>query len=143
MGVQLAPNYIPPDWPNGNAQQVHLDFHVDDLASAHQEAIALGARLMQAAKDMTADEGNQVYADPAGHPFCLGWGQPDEEAVRNFLRKTPKPYRRSADLARCSAPAIVLASRSRSESSLCQVSLWKRPWARRNGGRVIGPAAGG
>lgn len=91
MGVQLAPNYIPPDWPNGNAQQVHLDLHVDDFASAHKEAIALGARLLQAAKDMTADEGNQVYADPAGHPFCLGWGQPDEDAVRIFLRKTPKP----------------------------------------------------
>ena len=91
MGVQFAPNHVPPDWPDGNAQQVHLDFHVDDFADAHGEAIALGARLLQVAEDLSADEGNQVYADPAGHPFCLGWGQPDDEAVRNFLRKTPKP----------------------------------------------------
>src|SRR3954452_25295572 len=69
MAVQHAPNHVPPDWPNGNAQQVHLDFHVDDFAEAHREAIALGARLLQAAEDATAEEGNQVYADPAGHPF--------------------------------------------------------------------------
>ena len=24
--------------------------------------------------DPTASEGFQVYADPAGHPFCLCWG---------------------------------------------------------------------
>ena len=88
MGVQYAPNHVPPDWPDGTAQQVHLDFHVDDFAEAHAAALALGARLLQAADDLTADEGNQVYADPAGHPFCLGWGQPDDEAIRNFLRKT-------------------------------------------------------
>jgi hypothetical protein len=38
---------------------VHLDLHVDDLGSAHD--------------DPTAEEGFQVYADPAGHPFCLCW----------------------------------------------------------------------
>jgi hypothetical protein len=86
MGVQLAPNHLPPDWPHGNAQQVHLDLHVDDFTEAHATAMALGARLLQAADDLTADEGNQVYADPAGHPFCIGWGQPDEDAVRRYLR---------------------------------------------------------
>ena len=86
IGVQLAPGHVPPDWPDGNPQQVHLDLHVDDLASAHAKAIALGARLLRAADDLTAAEGHQVYADPAGHPFCLGWGQPDEEALRRFLR---------------------------------------------------------
>ena len=30
----------------------------------------------------------RVLLDPAGHPFCIGWGHPDDEAVRNFLRKT-------------------------------------------------------
>jgi hypothetical protein len=89
IGVQLDPDHVPPDWPAGNPQQVHLDLHVDDAASAHAEAIALGARLLQAADDLTAAEGNQVYADPAGHPFCLGWGQPEEETVRRVLRETP------------------------------------------------------
>ena len=74
IGVQLAPDHIPPDWPHGGSQQVHLDLHVDDPASAHDEVIALGARLLQAADDLTAPEGHQVYADPAGHPFCIGWG---------------------------------------------------------------------
>ncbi len=75
LGVQLAPNHVPPQWPNGTQQQqIHLDLHVDDPQAAHQEAIALGARLLQPADDLEAAEGHQVYADPAGHPFCLGWG---------------------------------------------------------------------
>jgi Glyoxalase-like domain len=86
IGVQLAPDHVPPDWPEGNPQQVHLDLHIDDPASAHAEAIALGARLLQAADDPTAVEGHHVYADPAGHPFCLGWGHPDDEAILRFLR---------------------------------------------------------
>jgi hypothetical protein len=86
MGVQLAPDHVPPDWPHGNAQQVHLDLHVDDITEAHETATALGARLLQAADDLTADEGHQVYADPAGHPFCIGWGQPDDDAVRRYVR---------------------------------------------------------
>ena len=87
IGVQLAPDHNPPEWPDGNAQQIHLDLHVLDPAAAHAEAIALGARLLQAAEDLTADEGHQVYADPAGHPFCIGWGHPDDDAVRRFVRR--------------------------------------------------------
>jgi len=74
VGVQLAPNHVPPDWPHGAPQQIHLDLHVDDPVSAHDEVLALGARLLQAADDLRAAEGHQVYADPAGHPFCIGWG---------------------------------------------------------------------
>ena len=91
MGVQLAPNHAPPDWPHGNAQQVHLDLHVEDPAAAHEKAISLGARLLQSADDLTAAEGHQVYADPAGHPFCIGWGQPNEAAVRYHLQSTLTP----------------------------------------------------
>jgi hypothetical protein len=86
IGVQFAPDHAPPEWPDGNPQQVHLDLHIDDPAGAHAEAIGLGARLLQAADDLTAAEGHQVYADPAGHPFCLGWGHPDDDAIRRFLR---------------------------------------------------------
>jgi hypothetical protein len=86
IGVQLAPDHVPPDWPDGNPQQVHLDLHIDDPASAHTKAIALGARLLRGADDLDAAEGHQVYADPAGHPFCLGWGHPDDETVRRMLR---------------------------------------------------------
>ncbi len=73
LGIQLAPNHVPPDWPDGTPQQIHLDLHVDDLQAAHEEAVALGARLLQPADNVEAEEGFQVYADPAGHPFCLCW----------------------------------------------------------------------
>jgi hypothetical protein len=26
-----------------------------------------------------------VYADPAGHPFCIGWGHPSREALAEFV----------------------------------------------------------
>ena len=86
IGVQLAPDHVPPDWPDGNQQQVHLDLHVDDPVGAHAKVIELGARLLQAAHDLTAPAGHHVYADPAGHPFCVGWGHPDDDAIHRFLR---------------------------------------------------------
>jgi hypothetical protein len=85
VGVQLAPNHVQPEWPDGVQQQVHLDLHVEDPHEAHRRVVALGARLLQAAQDLSADEGHQVYADPAGHPFCIGWGQPSAEALATFV----------------------------------------------------------
>jgi catechol 2,3-dioxygenase-like lactoylglutathione lyase family enzyme len=75
IGVQLAPDHVAPDWPDGTPeQQIHLDLHVEDVQAAHEHAIAAGARLLRAADNPEAAEGYQVYADPAGHPFCLCWG---------------------------------------------------------------------
>ena len=74
LGIQLAPNHVRPEWPDGTPQQMHLDLHVDDVKSAHQEVTALGATMLQAADDIDAASGFQEYADPAGHPFCLCWG---------------------------------------------------------------------
>ena len=86
IGVQLAPDHVAPRWPDGlPRQQVHLDFHVEDIHKAHREAINLGATVLQAAADLNSDEGHQVYADPAGHPFCLGWGQPSAAALAAFV----------------------------------------------------------
>lgn len=85
IGVQHAPGHTPPDWPHGNEQQVHLDLHVTDPGPAHERAIELGAGLLQPAADLDAPEGHQVYADPAGHPFCIGWGHPDADQLRRFL----------------------------------------------------------
>ncbi|SBT53544.1 VOC family protein [Micromonospora auratinigra] len=86
MGVQLAPEHVPPDWPEGAPQQVHMDLHVEHPRQAHEQAMRLGARLLQAG-DLGSDEGHQVYADPAGHPFCIGWGQPSREALATFVRE--------------------------------------------------------
>jgi predicted enzyme related to lactoylglutathione lyase len=77
LAVQLAPNHVPPEWPDGTPQQVHLDLFVDDIKAAHDEAISLGAKLLKPADDIGSTEGYQVYADPAGHPFCFCWsGRP-------------------------------------------------------------------
>ena len=74
LAIQLAPDHVPPQWPDGAPQQIHLDLYVEDAEAAHEEAVALGARLLKAADNLAADSGYQVYADPAGHPFCLCWG---------------------------------------------------------------------
>lgn len=72
VGVQLAPDHRPPTWPDGSVpQQIHLDLWVADLAQAHEEVMRLGARLLQPARGATTGDDFQVYADPAGHPFCL------------------------------------------------------------------------
>jgi hypothetical protein len=66
------------DWHSvlvdGEPQQVHLDLYVDDIHAAHEQALAAGAVLLRAATDFSTPDGFQVYADPAGHPFCLCWG---------------------------------------------------------------------
>ena len=84
IGVQLAPGHVSPDWPDGAPQQVHMDLQVEDPKQAVEQAIRLGARLLQDG-DLESDEGHQVYADPAGHPFCIGWGQPSREALAAFV----------------------------------------------------------
>lgn len=85
IGVQLAPDHVPPNWPGGPSQQVHLDLHVEDPVEAHARVMALGARLLMSAPDLGSAEGHQVYADPAGHPFCIGWGHPSPEALAAFV----------------------------------------------------------
>jgi predicted enzyme related to lactoylglutathione lyase len=79
VGVQLAPNHVPPDWPDGTPeQQIQLDLWVEDFPSAHDQVMALGARVLKPAEEGTSDN-FQVYADPAGHPFCLCWVQDPQE----------------------------------------------------------------
>lgn len=61
-------------WPDGPCpQQLHLDLTVptaQDLDAQHERALAIGARLLyDRASD--PDEPLRVYADLAGHPFCI------------------------------------------------------------------------
>ncbi|RST13754.1 VOC family protein [Streptomyces sp. WAC05374] len=72
LAFQRAPDLRPPEWPRAdrNAQQLHLDLTVEDLDAAQERVLALGARPL----DVDDDGGKRdfrVYADPAGHPFCL------------------------------------------------------------------------
>jgi hypothetical protein len=61
-------------WPHGDHPQMsHLDLTVSTVAAldaAHDLALALGARPLY---DRSEDpqEPLRVYADPAGHPFCI------------------------------------------------------------------------
>jgi catechol 2,3-dioxygenase-like lactoylglutathione lyase family enzyme len=67
FGFQRVADYRAPRWPDpGYPQQFHLDIDVPDLDTAQQEVLALGATLLQA-----DTRGWRVFADPAGHPFCL------------------------------------------------------------------------
>jgi predicted enzyme related to lactoylglutathione lyase len=77
VGVQHAPDHVPPDWPAGSPkQQIHLDLWVDDFSEAHDRVMSLGARVLKAAEPSDEPDAFQVYADPAGHPFCLCWVKP-------------------------------------------------------------------
>ena len=63
-----------PTWPDGPVpQQLHLDLTVAtiaDLDAHHERALSLGAQLLLDRYD-DPDEPLYVYADPAGHPFCI------------------------------------------------------------------------
>ena len=72
LSFQLEADHVPPVWPPepGTQQmQVHLDLHVDDLDAASALAEEAGARRIGGHVD--EDEEVRVFADPAGHPFCL------------------------------------------------------------------------
>ena len=79
IAVQQVASLPPVTWPEGPVpQQMHLDLYVttaDELAAAHGRALALGAGLLMDRSD-DPDEPLRVYADPAGHPFCIFLGPP-------------------------------------------------------------------
>lgn len=69
VAFQRVERYVPPRWPDpGAPQQMHLDVVVDDLDVAEEQVLALGATLLEGSDKPI---GFRVYADPAGHPFCL------------------------------------------------------------------------
>ncbi|MFF9408677.1 VOC family protein [Streptomyces anandii] len=69
LAFQAAPGFVPPRWPAADhSQQFHLDLVVKDLDAAEKGVLALGARPLDAGD---RERGFRVYADPAGHPFCL------------------------------------------------------------------------
>ncbi|WP_062216363.1 VOC family protein [Streptomyces sp. NBRC 109706] len=71
LAFQRSEGYQPPSWPGTeHPQQFHLDLDVPraEWDAAERRALELGATLLE------SDHGTRdwrVYADPAGHPFCL------------------------------------------------------------------------
>jgi catechol 2,3-dioxygenase-like lactoylglutathione lyase family enzyme len=77
LAFQLAPDHRRPTWPSPAVpQQIHFDVMVEDVSDAIVRVLALGA---------TKLEGDDVFADPAGHPFCVvarpKWAPPLESAT--------------------------------------------------------------
>jgi catechol 2,3-dioxygenase-like lactoylglutathione lyase family enzyme len=69
VAFQQAPDLREPRWPDPERpQQFHVDVMVDDVDAAEERVLALGARRLPGEGDDF-----RVYADPAGHPFCLVW----------------------------------------------------------------------
>lgn len=67
FAFQRVEDYRAPRWPDAaHPQQFHLDLDVPDLDRAQGEVLALGATPLRA-----DPRGWRVFADPAGHPFCL------------------------------------------------------------------------
>jgi len=99
--------YVPPIWPeepNKQQKQMHLDFTVDNVDSAVEKAICLGATRA------VAQYGGESYVtmfDTEGHPFCLckrpesksefalyyekmGWGMIPDISINIDCRKSEK-----------------------------------------------------
>ncbi len=74
LAVQRVEELRAATWPDPQVpQQLHLDLTVGDaeaLAEQRDRALALGATML---RDRSADpeEPLYVFADPAGHPFCI------------------------------------------------------------------------
>ncbi|MFI1094742.1 VOC family protein [Streptomyces sp. NPDC020917] len=72
LSFQLAPDLIPPAWPDpARPQQFHLDIAVEraQMDAAEKRVLDLGAKLLEGDGDGARNW--RVYADPEGHPFCL------------------------------------------------------------------------
>lgn len=73
LAFQRTADWTPPTWPDPERpQQMHLDIRVSDPDGAEAELIALGAQRRPTAAETTF----RVFTDPAGHPFCIVFGQP-------------------------------------------------------------------
>jgi catechol-2,3-dioxygenase len=71
LAFQLAPNHVPPRWPDqAHPQQFHTDWVVGDLQAEVARAESLGATRLDGGGETFV-----VLADPAGHPFCLCHGE--------------------------------------------------------------------
>ncbi|MGW5172329.1 VOC family protein [Streptomyces nodosus] len=69
LAFQRVEDHRPPQWPDpARPQQFHLDLAVEDLDRAQEDVLDRGAALLDAADGQRSW---RIFADPAGHPFCL------------------------------------------------------------------------
>jgi Glyoxalase-like domain len=74
LGFQQVDSVHRSTWPSNDVpQQLHLDTTVPTVAefeAQHERAMTLGATMVYDRSD-DPQEPLRVYADPAGHPFCI------------------------------------------------------------------------
>ncbi|MGH9133350.1 MAG: VOC family protein, partial [Ilumatobacteraceae bacterium] len=74
LAVQHVASLAASTWPDAQVpQQLHLDLTVadiDQLTEQRDRAVSLGASLLLD-RSADPDEPLYVFADPAGHPFCI------------------------------------------------------------------------
>lgn len=67
LTFQGVADHRPPRWPDPEyPQQCHVDVEVAELDQAQRRVLELGATLL-----LADPRGWRIFADPAGHPFCL------------------------------------------------------------------------
>lgn len=76
LQFQRVDDYRAPSWPTGSPQQFHLDMVVEDIVATHAQVLQAGAIPLDPVDPPTPENVGpfRVYADPAGHPFCLCGG---------------------------------------------------------------------
>lgn len=81
LAFQQVDELPAPTWPDGpHPQMLHLDLTVptrEILDAQHERVLGTGGRLLY---DRSGDpvEPLRVYADPAGHPFCIFVAPPSQ-----------------------------------------------------------------
>lgn len=74
LGIGTIPDYQRPSWPDDGHKQFHLDLAADDIQTAADRCVELGATRAEPQPGETW----VVLLDPAGHPFCItdakNWG---------------------------------------------------------------------
>lgn len=69
LSFQRSPDHRPPTWPDpASSMQAHLHLRVADIDEAERVVLAIGGSKLD---HQPAPQSARVFADPAGHPFCL------------------------------------------------------------------------
>jgi predicted enzyme related to lactoylglutathione lyase len=69
LSFQRAPGHRPPAWPDpASSMQVHLHLRVADIDEAERMVLEIGGTRFD---HQSSPDTARVFADPAGHPFCL------------------------------------------------------------------------
>lgn len=67
LAFQRVPGFVAPRWPSqAPGQQMHWDVMCDDIEASTRQVVLLGATRLD-----DGETTHRVFADPAGHPFCL------------------------------------------------------------------------